>query len=159
MDRSRACDPATPQGLMLIGAMVWAYIIGQACSVLANLDLHESRCAGEERKPKTRIFRRIFTQNTASTDSHSRRSLRSLLECSCFAFLVARCARSSKCDSRSLLGRYGPGSSAASPSGSRRSGTWAPTRSSRSERGQSDEDGEARAFEARAQRATRMRVR
>merc|ERR1719456_568719 len=30
-------------GLMLIGAMVWAYIIGQACSVLANLDIHESR--------------------------------------------------------------------------------------------------------------------
>ena len=40
--------------------------------------------------PKTRIFRWIFTKNTASTDSHSRRSLRSLLECSCFAFLVAR---------------------------------------------------------------------
>ena len=31
---------------MLIGAMVWAYIIGQACAVLANLDVHESRCAG-----------------------------------------------------------------------------------------------------------------
>ena len=40
--------------------------------------------------PKTRIFRWIFTKNTASTDSHSRRSLRSLLECSCCAFLVAR---------------------------------------------------------------------
>ena len=31
-----------------------------------------------------------FYQNGLSTDSHSRRSLRSLLECSCFAFLVAR---------------------------------------------------------------------
>ena len=29
-------------------------------------------------------------ENYALTDSHSRRSLRSLLECSCFAFLVAR---------------------------------------------------------------------
>ena len=40
--------------------------------------------------PKTRIFDGFLPKNTASTDSHSRRSLRSLLECSCFAFLVAR---------------------------------------------------------------------
>ena len=32
----------------------------------------------------------LSKQNTALTDSHSSRSLRSLLECSCFAFLVAR---------------------------------------------------------------------
>ena len=68
---------------------------------------------------KTRILV-DFYQDTASTDSHSRRSLRSLLECSCFAFLVARCARSSKCDDstefqptaqRCLRGveRFGPG--------------------------------------------------
>ena len=39
---------------------------------------------------KKHAFWMDFYQNTASTDSHSRRSLRSLLECSCFAFLVAR---------------------------------------------------------------------
>jgi len=29
--------------LMLVGALIWAFIIGQACSVLANLDLHDAR--------------------------------------------------------------------------------------------------------------------
>ena len=43
------------------------------------------------RANKSLGFRWIFLpKHTASTDSHSRRSLRSLLECSCFAFLVAR---------------------------------------------------------------------
>ena len=46
--------------------------------------VHESRL----RNPQCIL--RLKDRKTASTDSHSRRSLRSLLECSCFAFLVAR---------------------------------------------------------------------